>query len=580
MDDSTLLRQYTRNNSEEAFAAVVARHINLVFSVALRQAGDPHHAEEITQAVFIILAKKAGELRHDKALSSWLFQATRLTANNFVRSEIRRQRREKEAYTQTTLNESGNEVWPGIAPLLDAAVAGLNEKDRRAILLRFYEGMDLCEVGLALGASEEAAKKRVNRAVEKLRFFFKKRGVVVAAAALAAAISANSVQAAPAMLAKTTTSVAFAKGTTASTSILTLIKGALKIMAWSKTQTTIVATVAIILAAGTTAITVKEIQIHRAPIWQRQLKLALQKPDGAAIENLPPQVAILPSLPSTVSSGFNNAGIFHGKIAGVGKIIPQVVAAAYGYQFHMEQLVFLSPVSEREEYDFISTLPRGQTEALRKELKQKLGLVGHLVTNEVNCLVLKVKSRHAPGLKRSSLPEETQVTDGSFSMHDQGLWQLVDFLADQLGTVVVDQTGLDGDFDIDFSWDKTPGGLRQALPEQTGLELVPAKEPVKFLLVEDVNHPVAGIGAGLALDNKTQQLKITSIFPNSSAKEAGLYVGSVIQKIDGISVGEKSLSECVGLIHGRAGTKVQLEIVAPDGSETNTVELMRQKIQW
>src|SRR5262245_40125636 len=96
-DDSVLLRQYIRNNSEEAFATLVARHVNLVYSVALRHVGNPHHAEEITQAVFIILAKKAGELRHDKALASWLFRAARLTANNFVRSEVHRARREQKA---------------------------------------------------------------------------------------------------------------------------------------------------------------------------------------------------------------------------------------------------------------------------------------------------------------------------------------------------------------------------------------------------------------------------------------------------------------------------------------------------
>src|SRR5438045_4676507 len=115
-DDRALLRQYVESNSDEAFAALVQRHINLVYSVALRHVGNPHHAEEITQAVFIILAKKAAQLRHDKALSSWLFQVTRLTANNFVRSEIRRQRREQEAYMETILNESGTEVWPRIAP--------------------------------------------------------------------------------------------------------------------------------------------------------------------------------------------------------------------------------------------------------------------------------------------------------------------------------------------------------------------------------------------------------------------------------------------------------------------------------
>jgi RNA polymerase sigma factor (sigma-70 family) len=201
-DDRALLRQYAENNSDEAFAALVTHHVSLVYSVALRQVGNPHHAEEITQAVFIILARKAAALRHDKALSSWLFQATRLTAHNFVRSESRRHRREEEAYMQSVLDEAGTEVWPKIAPFLDDAVANLREKDRRAILLRFYEGRNLREVGAVLGASEDAAEKRVNRALEKLRHIFAKRGVSSTTAIIAETISAHSVQAAPVALAK------------------------------------------------------------------------------------------------------------------------------------------------------------------------------------------------------------------------------------------------------------------------------------------------------------------------------------------------------------------------------------------
>ena len=259
-DDGALLRQYAENHSDEAFAGLVTRHINLVYSVALRQVGNPHGAEEITQAVFIILAKKAASLQHYKALSSWLFQATRLTASNFIRSESRRRQREEEAYMQSVLEEAGTEVWPRIAPLLDDAVAGLREKDRRAIVLRFYEGRNLREVGLALGASEDAAEKRVNRALEKLRKFFARRGVVSTAAIIAGAISGNSVQAAPAALANSAAAITIAKGTAASASTLTLIKGALKIMAWTKAKTAIVASACVLLAAGTTSITIYRAQ--------------------------------------------------------------------------------------------------------------------------------------------------------------------------------------------------------------------------------------------------------------------------------------------------------------------------------
>src|SRR5580698_6725651 len=142
---------------------------------------------------------------------------------------------------QTVLNENEADVWKQIAPLLDAAMAGLNETDRHAVVLRFFDGKSIGEVGAALGASEHAAKKRVNRAVEKLRQFFTKRGIVLPATVLTAVISANSIQAAPVALAKSVTAVAIAKGAAASGSTLTLINGALKIMAWTKTQTAITA---------------------------------------------------------------------------------------------------------------------------------------------------------------------------------------------------------------------------------------------------------------------------------------------------------------------------------------------------
>ena len=262
-DDRTLLRQYAENHSDEAFGGLVARHINLVYSVALRQANNPQHAEEIAQAVFVILAQKAPALRHHEALSSWLFQTARLTASNFVRSEMRRRRREQEASMQSVLDESENQLWERIAPLLDTAVADLNEQDRRAIVLRFYEGRNLREVGVALGANEEAARKRVNRAVEKLQKFFQKNGVASTAEAIAGVISTNSVQAAPAMLAKAVTTLALAKSAAASTSTLTLIKGALKLMAWTKTKTAVAVAVMAVLGAGTTLLTIKTLQAGR-----------------------------------------------------------------------------------------------------------------------------------------------------------------------------------------------------------------------------------------------------------------------------------------------------------------------------
>jgi RNA polymerase sigma factor (sigma-70 family) len=267
VSDMELLRDYDRQGSEAAFAELVQRHINLVYSVAFRHVGIAAHAEEITQAVFVILARKAASLRPDTVLEGWLHETTRLTALSFLRGERRRQFREQEAYMQSTLQEPADAVaWNQLAPLLDEAMSRLGKKDRDAVMLRFFKDKNVCEVAAALRVSEAVAQRRVLRAVEKLRRFFTKRGVVLPAAVLTAAISANSVQAAPALLAKTATAVAITKGAAASGSTLTLIKGALKIMAWAKAKTTAVVSVGLILIfAGGTAIVISKVQSAR---WQ------------------------------------------------------------------------------------------------------------------------------------------------------------------------------------------------------------------------------------------------------------------------------------------------------------------------
>jgi len=260
LDDIELLREYVERDSEAAFAALVERHINKIYSVTLRRTGNPHQAEEITQAVFVILARKARQLSRGVILYSWLYKTARLTSAAFIRGEIRRTRREQEACMQNVNETSESEVWPQIAPLLDSALAALNETDRRALMLRFFYGKSMKEIGANLDANEDATKKRVGRALEKLQNYFFKHGVRSTTSALENAILANSVLVAPAALAKSVTAVAIAKGATASTSTLTLIKGALKIMAWTKAKIAVVAGVAVILATGTTTVMVRHLE--------------------------------------------------------------------------------------------------------------------------------------------------------------------------------------------------------------------------------------------------------------------------------------------------------------------------------
>lgn len=236
-DDPQLLRQYADEGSEAAFGELVARYVNLVYSAALRRTGgDAHLAQDVAQLVFTDLARKAGYLPKDVVLSGWLHRASRFAAAQLMRTEHRRQVREQEAATMNALESDPTPDWRDIRPLLDEALDALGDGDRDALLLRFFEQRSLAEVGQAIGVNEDAARKRVSRALEKLRGRLIRRGVTTTAVALSAAISVNAVQAAPAGLAATFTSASLAgaaAGTGATLSIL-------KLMAMTKLQSAVV----------------------------------------------------------------------------------------------------------------------------------------------------------------------------------------------------------------------------------------------------------------------------------------------------------------------------------------------------
>ncbi len=205
--DPQLLRDYAERRSEAAFAELVRRHIDLVHSAAFRMVNDSHLAKDVSQGVFVALAKDAGKLAGHPVLSGWLHRTARNLAAKVVRTDVRRRVREKEAVAMNDSSETDTS-WEEIAPHLDAALADLSEPDRDAVLLRYFEKKPANEMSEILGISAEAAQKRVTRAVEKLRENFAKRGITAGVAGIVGTISTHAVQAAPVGLAMQISSTA------------------------------------------------------------------------------------------------------------------------------------------------------------------------------------------------------------------------------------------------------------------------------------------------------------------------------------------------------------------------------------
>jgi RNA polymerase sigma factor (sigma-70 family) len=247
--DNQLIAEYDARRGEETFTALVRQHINLVFATALRQVGDHGAAEEITQNVFVALAQASGKLKSHPTIAGWLYRTTLNKSREWLRSELRRHRREQVAVAQELAAAEGDSPWAPLVPMLDEALLKLREPDRLAVIMHFMEGHTFEEIGSTLGVGEDAARKRVSRCLDELTHFFRRRGFEVPALSAAPPLFALASHAAPSGLAASATSAGRAAGHSATSSI-TLIKGALKFMAWTKTKAAIITGVAVLLAAG------------------------------------------------------------------------------------------------------------------------------------------------------------------------------------------------------------------------------------------------------------------------------------------------------------------------------------------
>ena len=388
----------------------------------------------------------------------------------------------------------------------------LNEKERTLPALRFFENRNGAETAAILGIGEWAARKRGERALEKLRDF-SKHGVTSTTATLAEIISANSVQAAPVALVKTVTAVAIAKGAAAGGSILMLVKGALKLMAWAKAKTAIVVSCGFLLAAGTATVSVVEIEKTPATasvaeignpsgypwqalsfsngvggLWGYKSGVLVQ-PEAPPLMDILLTVARNGEAANSVSESGQDTFYY-----GFGCTVQGMIMAAYGSTMTPGRIIVATGLPTNR-YDYVDNLNRGSTPAFKYALAKKFGITGRIVAVETNVLLLQVANPSAPGWKPSkpdSRNGSTESQGGNSREYHAGGVTLTNWLIyceRTLKTPVIDRTGLTGSYDVDLKWQWGRGqseqnAFKQAVLDQLGLNLVPGREKIDIVVIK------------------------------------------------------------------------------------------------
>ena len=545
--DTKLLARYASHHAEDAFAEIVRRHLGLVHSAALRQVRAPQLAEEVAQSTFIKLARHAGQLAPDTILPAWLYQVTRREAIDVVRREASRHLREQSATEMNAMNATAAD-WTHIEPLLDEAMHALDDTDRAAVLLRYFENKSLREVGVTLGTTDNAAQKRLSRAVKRLREFFAKRGVTTGASGLVVVISANAVQAAPIGLAVTVSTAAVLAGTTMTT---TATATATKAIAMATTQKALIA-VALAAAVGTgiyeahqasnLRTQVQTLQ-QQTPLTEQIAQLTRERDEAAgqlaalppvppsqipAKQNIPPAPAHTAALPAATNPSPAPPGIrvtwpvnpqalaqqppgviirpselahpggpgtgmsssTSGTLA-TGSTLKEIVAYAYNVPPAMRNRILMPADAPDGYFDFMDTLPQGGREALQQVLKEQYGLVARREIRAVETLSVMIANTGAPGLRANTSGDVGgggSIGNGKVRGKNATMADITSTLESMVGTPVIDQTGATDRFDYELSF--KPGAsveeIKQAALDQLGLALVPSpdKLPVEFLTVE------------------------------------------------------------------------------------------------
>ncbi len=263
--DHELLAEYARTRDNAPFTALAARYLNLVHTAAWRATEDDLKTEEVTQAVFIILAGKAGRISPKIPLGGWLYETARLTAANLAKADLRRLRRQYEALMQSNDTQADAAVWRQIAPALDDAMGRLGATDRTLVVLRYFEKQTTAEVAAALRMSEAAVQKRGLRCLEKLRKILEKQGVHHSADIIAEAVSQNAVMVAPVGLAAKI-SVISAKGLATTTTITTLVNATMKTMTWMKFKFPLAISAVVLVTGGLVTVALSGQKPQQVPI--------------------------------------------------------------------------------------------------------------------------------------------------------------------------------------------------------------------------------------------------------------------------------------------------------------------------
>jgi RNA polymerase sigma factor (sigma-70 family) len=253
LDDSELLSCYALDRNPAALRQLIERHIDFVYSAALRQTRDPHLAQDITQAVFVLFAQRAWRLKPDIVIKGWLFNASRFVVANARRADARRRKHERKAAAmrREIVAESG---ISDVSAHLDEAIARLSEKDRRVLFLRYFENLPIASLGELLGVSENAAQKRVTRAQERVKELLVRQGVTMTSASVGGVLASSALQVAPAHLAKATADVALHGNAANSISVFSLAKGAGRSMIRAKAKVMAIPAAVVAACIGTAVV--------------------------------------------------------------------------------------------------------------------------------------------------------------------------------------------------------------------------------------------------------------------------------------------------------------------------------------